>query len=250
MLRIEAQGRTISNFALTHFNAAIHFANKANEIETANTDQPLGNFFNEISIYCSSCIISSAASIEALINQLYLTPGPLHNSIDNFDTFFWGGTNKETYFWFFRRSKRKKDGLERKPALEKYKKAINLLGKPPLRRDEDVYRYAESLIGFRNYLIHFKPLWDDVRRNKTLEESLRGLFKTSPYVDTGADFLATQCMSAGCATWSVNTARVLFLTLAIDQKYILIYLQLFDKKKISIKPNLLTRKNITMRLTK
>ena len=145
-----------------------------------------------------------------MINQLFLTPGHLHNSVDNFDTFFWGGTNEERYFLFFRR-KKKKHGLERKPALEKYKKAIYLLGKPPLRRDEDVYRYAESLIGFRNYLIHFKPLWDDVRRNKTLEESLCGLFQTSPYIGTGDDFLGIRYMSSGCATWSVNTARDLIL---------------------------------------
>lgn len=92
MFKVEAQGRVISNFALTHFNAAIHFASKVNEIESANAGQPFGNFFEEVSIYCSSCIITAAASLEALINELYLSPGPLQNSVDNFDTFFWGGS--------------------------------------------------------------------------------------------------------------------------------------------------------------
>ncbi len=206
MFNMEAQGRVILNFALTHFNAAIHFSNKVNEIESANAGQPFGNFFEEVSIYCSSCIITAAASLEALINELYLSPGPLQNSVDNFDTFFWGGSEEERCFWFFRRMKMK-TGLERKPALEKYKKALNLLGKTPLRRDDDVYRHAESLIAFRNYLIHFKPLWDDEHRNERLESRLQGLFVTSPYVDAGADFLAMHCMSAGCADWAVSTAR-------------------------------------------
>jgi hypothetical protein len=103
MDKMLAHGRVISNFALTHFNAARHFSSKVGEIETTNNGQPLGNFFEEISIYCSSCVISAAASIEALINELYLSPGPLHDSIEGFDSFFWG--------------EGKDLGFERKPAL-------------------------------------------------------------------------------------------------------------------------------------
>jgi hypothetical protein len=80
-----------------------------------------------------------------------------------------------------------------------------LLNKEPLR--EEIYKNVSSLIGFRNYLIHFKPLWDDERRNETLEENLNGLFETSQYVDAGADFLAMHCMSKGCADWCVGMAN-------------------------------------------
>ena len=81
------------------------------------------------------------------------------------------------------------------------------MGKPPLRKNEEFYRLAGTLIGYRNYLIHFKPLWDEERRNESLEESLRGRFETAPNVDEGANYLAMQCMSAGCANWAVSTAR-------------------------------------------
>ena len=203
---MQGQGRVISNFALTHFNAAVHFANKVSEIEGANRSGPFGNYFEEVSIYCSSCIISAAASMEALINELYLAPGPLNESFDNFDEFFWGCEKNETFMFFFRK-KKKLHGFERKPALEKYRKALSQLGKQPLRKNEELYKLAGTLIGYRNYLIHFKPLWDEERRNESLEESLRGRFQTAPNVDNGANFLAMQCMSAGCANWAVSTAR-------------------------------------------
>jgi len=203
---VQGQARVVSNFALTHFNAAVHFAKKVTEIEEANSNQPFGNYFEEVSIYCSSCIISAAASLEALINELYLAPGPLNSSVEDFDAFFWGGYVCEAYLVFFRKNKLKQ-GLERKPALEKYKKALSLLGKQPLKKNEELYKMAGSLIGYRNYLIHFKPLWDEDRKNESLEDSLRGLFDTAPNVDEGANFLAMQGMSAGCANWAVSSAR-------------------------------------------
>ncbi len=42
------------------------------EVERANMGQPFGNFFEEVSIYCSASIELAAYSLEALINELYL----------------------------------------------------------------------------------------------------------------------------------------------------------------------------------
>ena len=82
---------------------------------------------------------------------------------------------------------------------------MKLLGRPPLSRSDAQFRAAEALIGFRNYLIHFKPLWDESRRDDELEQRLNGLFELSPFVDEGASFLAKKCMSAGCSDWAVQT---------------------------------------------
>jgi hypothetical protein len=204
MVVVAGQGRFVSNFALTHFNAAKHFSTKVGQIESASRGQASGNFWEEISIYCASCIVSAAASLEALINELFLAPGPLRTSITDFDTFFWGGYERRRCFLLFKCSKRIR-GLEREPALRKYEKALSLLNKPALSRTDASYRHAEALIGFRNYLIHFKPLWDDERRHQRLEDQLQGLFQTSPCADLDADFLAEKCMSAGCSDWAVQT---------------------------------------------
>jgi len=208
MATVAGEGKVISNFALTHFSASKHFSNKTYEIEKANAGQPFGNFWQEISIYCASSVMTAAASLEALINELFVAPGDLQRCVQrcvgDFDTFFWGGEVTTRRCLLFRTRKRIQ-GLEREPALEKYKRAIRLLGKPPLSRTDNEYRAAETLIGFRNYLIHFKPLWDESRRNDDLEQRLKGLFALSPYVDGGASFIEMKCMSSGCSAWAVQT---------------------------------------------
>ena len=191
MATLTVQAQVISNFALTHFQAATLFSQRCKEVESDNAGKQFDEFFQEIRIYCSSSIITASASLEALINELFMTRGALQDAIPDFDTFFWG--NHEA------------SGLERKSALDKYKKAINFLDKSPLSKDDKPYRRAESLIAFRNYLIHFKPLWDDERRNESLEDRLSGQFETSPFPDEGADFLTMKCMSSGCASWAVQT---------------------------------------------
>jgi hypothetical protein len=148
--------------------------------------------------------MTAAASLEALINELFIAPGDLQSRVDDFETFFWGGEVTVRKFCIFKKKKQLR-GLEMKPALEKYRKAVNLLGRPPLSRSHAQFRAAEALIGFRNYLIHFKPLWEESRRDNELEQRLSGLFDLSPFVDERASFLAKKCMSAGCSDWAVQT---------------------------------------------
>ena len=204
MVVASGQGRVISNFALTHFCAAKHFSAKTREIETANAGQPFGNFWQEISIYCASCVITAAACLEALINELFIAPGKLQHVANDFDTFFWGGEQIERRCLLLKEKKRIR-GLEAKPALEKYREAVRLLGKRPLSKTDGQYEAAQALIGFRNYLIHFKPLWDEDRRDDDLEERLRGRFDLSPFVVESPSFLEKKCMSAGCSAWAVQT---------------------------------------------
>lgn len=204
MIVVSGQAKVISNFALTHFNAAKHFSHKTREIERAHVGQPFGNFWEEISIYCASSIMTAAASLEALINELFLSPGKLQEAVEDFDTFFWGGS-VTVRRWLFFKAKKRKAGLEREPALRKYEKAVVLLRGKPLSRTDKEFSAAEALMGFRNHLVHFKPLWDEERRNDDLEQRLSGLFELSPYPDKGASFLAMKCMSAGCSAWAVQT---------------------------------------------
>lgn len=188
--QVSGTGRVISNFALTHFSAAIEFAEKTAEIEAAHTGQAFGNFWQEISIYWSAAIMSSVAALESLINELYLqTDSPLQNVDGDFDDFFWG-----------------RNGLERKPILQKYQAALAQLGVEPFDQESEPYAAVETLIGLRNYIVHFKPLFDEERRNADLEAQLVDRFQLSPFPDDGADFVTKKCVSGGCARWGVETS--------------------------------------------
>ena len=59
---------------------------------------------------------------------------------------------------------------------------------------------------YRNALVHYKPTWDPDRNRKIeLVNVLSGRYRLSPFLDSRADFVTMQSMSAGCADWAVRT---------------------------------------------
>lgn len=189
--RVEATGRVIANFAWQHMKAAATFRDQVVALETFNANQPFGAFFEDIRSYGSACIMSAAASIEALINEFFITPeGPLRKMLGDFESEFWG-----------------RDGIEWKPPLEKYQVALDMLGRPKFDEHTSPYRDVWALIELRNALVHYKPTWDPDRQRKIeLVEVLAGKYALSPFPDAGADFVTMRSMGAGCMRWVILTA--------------------------------------------
>jgi len=184
----DIQGRVIANFALQHLLAACTFRDKVLELESANTPGEIGPFFQDIRSYTSACIMSCAAGLEALINELFIA----HNTAlrKNFPDF-------EKTFWAY-------GGIERKPILKKYKLALETIGaevgSEELTAKSDVW----WMIELRNALVHFKPAWDPQRKCVVdLACVLEGKYETSPFTDRTADFVSMRSMSYGCAAWAV-----------------------------------------------
>ncbi len=189
-LKVEATEQVIANFALQHLKAATTFESEVARLEAKHDCAEFGPFFEDIRSYASACLMSSAASLEALINELFIAHhSPLRAQLKDFDKEFWG-----------------KGGIEWKPILKKYQIALEMLGAEPLDKDNAPYRDAWALIELRNALVHYKPTWDPQReRTVALVDILDGRFTTSRFVDDGADFVSMKCMSADCATWAVNS---------------------------------------------
>jgi hypothetical protein len=192
--RLEASARVIANFAWQHLKAATLFREHVMEIEAKNFGEPLGVFFEDIRSYCSACIMSCAAALEALINELFIAPNlRLRPMLGNFEEEFWG-----------------RNGIENKSILEKYKLALTLLGANSFDESTTPYRDAWALIELRNALVHYKPTWDPDRKRKIdLVEVLRGRYQESPFIIGNADFVSMESMSAGCARWAVSTTLAL-----------------------------------------
>jgi len=189
--RVEATARVIANFAWQHMKAAATFRDQVAAIEAANIAQPFGSYFEDIRSYGSGCIMSAAASLEALINEFFITPeGPLRRKLPDFETQFWG-----------------RDGIEWKPPLEKYQIALEMLGQVRLDKHSLPFRDAWALIELRNALVHYKPTWDPDRQRKVqMVEVLSGKYELSPFPDAGADFVTMRSMSADGMRWVVATA--------------------------------------------
>jgi hypothetical protein len=194
-----ATGRTVANFAFRHMTTAALMRDHTVSLERQHSGQELGAFFEAISSYASACIMTSVASLEALINELFIAHGgQLRSKLTNFDDEFWDHTNPD--------GKRVR-GIEGKPILEKYQRALTLLDVPPPAKSTSAHSNAATLIKLRNALTHHKPLWDQPsQRHVDLETSLTGKFALSPFITSDGEFIAQKCMSAGCATWCVAAA--------------------------------------------
>jgi hypothetical protein len=182
--------RVTANFALQHLKAATIFRDHVITIELNNAVQRSESCVSEVRSYASACIMSSVASLEALINELFIAPNCcLRPMLKDFDSEFWGDK-----------------GIEKKNMLDKYQLALKMLDKPPLDKHAQPYRDAWLLSGLRNALVHFKPIWDpEQQRNFELEELLLGKYDVSPFSTEGSDFVTMKSMSASCMRWAVNT---------------------------------------------
>jgi hypothetical protein len=189
-LTMKAEATVIANFAWQHMLAAITFRNHVEEIEKKYAGEPFGAFFEDIRTYGSACITSAAAALEALINELFIAPTEqLRPKIADFEKEFWG-----------------KKGIERKPALEKYQIALDMLGKPRLNEMSSPYVDAWALIEMRNALIHYKPTWEPYRGQKAKAATwLSEKYALSAFPDQGADFVTMRSMSGGCMRWVLSS---------------------------------------------
>ena len=183
-----AEVTQIANFAWQHLKAARTFRDQSVVLERAGSGQDFGDFFTDIRSYVSATILSAVASLEALINELFISPHcALRPMLSNFEESFWGSK-----------------GIERKTILAKYKRALEMVGAQPFDEQAQYFKNVWSLIEFRNSLVHYKPTWDPVQERRVdLAQSLVGLYQLSPFVNSRVDFLTMQSMSSGCAAWAV-----------------------------------------------
>lgn len=189
-----ASARVIANFAWQHMKAATMFRDHVRDLEVAHASSGLGAHFELIRAYASACLMSTASSLEALINEYFIDPNcKLRPKFIDFDREFWA-----------------KGGVEMKPILEKYQYALELLGLPLFDEAGTIYKDADALIKLRNSLVHYKPTWDpDQPRKASLTSYLAGRYQTSPFLTSRDDFTTMQSMSLGCCKWAIDTAFAL-----------------------------------------
>ncbi len=190
-VQVHANARVIANFAWQHLKAASTFRDQVLALEAANSGRAFGVFFEDIRSYGSACIMSTAASLEALVNEFFINPeGPLRRQLKDFDTDFSG-----------------RGGIEWKAPLEKYQVALDMLGQARMNQQSPSFRNAWALLDLRNALVHYKPTWDPDRQRKVeLVDVLFGQYELSTFPDAGADFVTMRTMSGGCMNWVIAAA--------------------------------------------
>jgi hypothetical protein len=186
--KVEGKLRQRSAFAVQHMMAAARFSRMCGEIEIANKDQPLGNFFDSQIGAVSATVMLVTASLESNINEYLCEPEQVFPKLP--------GESPHTLVQL----------LEKKSILEKYQTVLSFLGCSEYSAGEAPYQDIDALIKLRNALVHFKPEWHDEQElHRKIEGRLKGRFEINPAIGENGVFFPQQCMSYGCTKWAVNT---------------------------------------------
>jgi hypothetical protein len=184
--------RLRTNFAGAHLRAAAQAACNASDIEKNSfTPNALGPWFDEMITLVPVSIVMAGAALEANANEL------IQDILD-------GAALTDARKLLLEALKEDHTGN----SLGKYRRVALFLDKVP---DEGLspWQNAKILVDFRNYFMHFKPVWEDPNSTQTrLVAALHGKLPIAgPYQKEHTFPYAY--LTYKCAKWSIETVLAL-----------------------------------------
>ena len=180
-----------------HLYAARHLAALACEIEKEHEGTSDPEIIRRHRAYVISAIQSSAAFLEASVNELYLE---VQDHLGNGEA----GVRRRVlsvpaHFW---------SPAARPPILHKYQLALVVADAEPFAEGRAPFRDADALIALRDALVHGRPEWRDQHgRRQNLLRRLRAKFRHNPLAREGEPEFPDGLLGAGCATWAVRVSE-------------------------------------------
>jgi hypothetical protein len=180
--------------------AARHFSTLSREIEAKHTGK--STFDVRHRAYVTSSILSSAAFLEAMINELFQDAHDGHQSYIAPISHTAQALMKE--YWAA-----KELGTDRLSILDKYQIALIVAGHQPFPKGANPYQDAQVLVRLRNDLIHFKPASlssDDELTNLASELKKRKFPGNRLMRGAGNAYFPDHALGHGCAEWALAAA--------------------------------------------
>lgn len=191
---------TRAYFSSYHLWAAKEFAVKAKEIE----DQYTGNPYFDIRhrVYVMNSILSSAAFIEAAINELFQDAADDHRThIESLPPM---NIAILSDYWQMTEQKNKSHiGI-----LDKYQLALRFCGHEPMNKGHNLYQNVDMVIKLRNTIVHYKPESISVEDKHNLSVKLERRFPENALMkNSGNPFFPDRCLGFGCAHWAAHAVK-------------------------------------------
>jgi hypothetical protein len=186
-LTIQATMSVRANFAAHHLRAAAQAARSAYDIEQSGAVKTLGPGFDQ-----TVSIVMAGAALEANANEL------IQDILDGPTTISLTAARK----MLLKELKEERSGN----ALDRYRSLVMLLDRIP-DEGRQPWQDTTTLVSFRNYFLHFKPVWDpgDGSHERKLAAALKSKFDLArPYKNVQFMF-PHALLTYECAKWSVQT---------------------------------------------
>jgi hypothetical protein len=192
-----------AGLARLHLQSADLFSSQCLAIAAAESNLPWPQPHWDASRSLSSAaVILSVAALEATANEFYLEA--VDGNTEAMQRIGERGRKLLATMW---------EEVDGHSILNKYEIAMVACEAPNFERGQGVYQAAAALIDLRNALVHFKPEWDhSLDRHAKLHRKLKGRFDDCALAAQASGaimWFPHACLGAGCAAWSVSTARAL-----------------------------------------
>jgi hypothetical protein len=195
---LSATAKLKTNFSVHHMLSAAHFARQSAIIETNYKNGITDELGAEHRAYVTGAIIVSVASLEATINEVFISARDNDSLFKGFDPTI---PKVLAEFWTWKI-------VKSSTILEKYRCVLAVANKEAFNRGNSPYQEVDSLIKLRNALVHYKPEWDtDLENHKKIEDRLKSHFNINPFSHDNDAFFPKKCLGHGCAEWSVQSVK-------------------------------------------
>ena len=183
--------------------SARDFASKAAAIESGHSGD--SRFDIEHRAYVVGAVVSAAAFLEAMINELFQDAHDGHGVEDDGNIAALLPRTRELMAGWWAASG---EGFER--VLEKYQLSVLFADQPGLDRGAEPYQGAGLLIKLRNTLVHYKSESVSVDVEHRFAKDLRGRFADNRLMEgSGNAWWPDHALGAGCAQWAFESAKAL-----------------------------------------
>ena len=96
--------------------------------------------------------------------------------------------------------------IDGESVLERYVLVLHLLKKKSLDRGAQPWKDASLVVRLRNEIVHYKSRWGkELERSKLFRALQDKGHPKPPFVQGNANFFPHECLSAGCASWGVQS---------------------------------------------
>ncbi|HUH79230.1 MAG TPA: hypothetical protein VLY83_04975, partial [Methanoregula sp.] len=107
--------------------------------------------------------------------------------------------------------------FDRAPVLAKYQKILAIAGRPQFGKEDPLLADVQTLIGIRNYLMHYRREWVVIQdsgvtggaqetQGEKIGKILMGRVAPNPLAPENQPFFPNRCLGHGCAEWGVTSA--------------------------------------------
>jgi hypothetical protein len=193
-----------SYFSISYLCGAARYSREAFKAETGGSNDDETTLSHRA--FVISAITSSAAALEAMINEAFADASESEGSC--VATLSPDARQRLATLW-------KMPHTSGYPILDKFDVAHLLINGCGLDRSHHRWCNAKSIVSLRNTFVHFEPSWQEHRlRGSTdpqedvhkFEKALSGKFVENSLVGAANPFYPDRLLGHGCAAWSVVSA--------------------------------------------